>query len=75
MNRACIFLTALLSLAIASPAAATEASTYIHDAEGRLVQVERSGAVNNGLKTEYAHDKVDNRENVKVTEWLNLSPR
>jgi hypothetical protein len=57
MNRACIFLTALLSLAIGSPAAATEAITCIDDAEGRLVQVERSVAVNNGLKTEPAHDK------------------
>lgn len=61
---------ALLCVALfgfASFATATETITYTYDAKGRLVKVERSGTVNNGVKTEYTHDKSDNRQNVKVT--------
>lgn len=46
---------------------ASETITYTYDAKGRLIKVERSGTVNNGVKTEYVHDKADNRQNVKVT--------
>lgn len=46
---------------------ASETITYTYDAKGRLIKVERSGTVNNGVKTEYMHDKADNRTNVKVT--------
>lgn len=67
-----ILATALLGMA--SPAIATETVTYTYDAKGRLVKVERSGTVNNGVKTEYAHDKADNRQNVKVTGSPNSPP-
>jgi RHS Repeat len=55
------------ALAIAATAAlASETITYTYDARGRLVKVERSGSVNNGVKAEYKYDKADNRTNVNV---------
>jgi hypothetical protein len=41
--------------------------TYTHDARGRLVKVERTGTVNNNVKTEYELDKASNRKWVKTT--------
>ena len=64
----------MVLLGAASHAAATETITYTYDAKGRLVKVERAGTVNNGVKTEYTHDKADNRQNVKVTGSLNPPP-
>lgn len=56
-----------ISFALAATQAnASETITYTYDAKGRLVKVERSGTVNNGVKAEYTHDKADNRKNVKV---------
>ncbi|MEP9359070.1 hypothetical protein [Sphingomonas sp. KR3-1] len=52
---------------ISSVASASETVTYTYDAKGRLVKVEHSGAVNNGVKTEYTHDKANNRKRVQVT--------
>jgi YD repeat-containing protein len=65
---------AVSSAVAATPAAAGETITYTYDARGRLVKVERSGTVNNGVKAEYAHDKADNRTNVTVTGSPNSSP-
>lgn len=48
-------------------ASATETITYTYDARGRLIQVNHSGSVNNGVQTTYAQDKVDNRTNVTTT--------
>lgn len=55
---------AILSLAVASEAAETVKYTY--DGKGRLVKIERTGTVNNGVITTYTHDKADNRTNIKV---------
>jgi YD repeat-containing protein len=58
---------ALAAGALAATAAlASETITYTYDARGRLVKVERSGTVNNGVKTEYNYGKGDNRTNVNV---------
>jgi len=57
---------ALSALGIAAAAAAAETITYTYDARGRLVKVERTGTVNNNVKTEYVYDKADNRTNVNV---------
>lgn len=58
---------ALATAGLAGAAAwATETITYTYDARGRLVKVERSGTVNNGVKAEYKYDKADNRTNVNV---------
>ena len=48
-------------LAAAAPAGATETITYRYDARGRLVQVQRTGTVNNGVVTTYTWDRADNR--------------
>lgn len=55
----------LAGLAIA-PAMAAETITYTYDAKGRVIKVERSGTVNNGVQAQYAFDRADNRVNVKV---------
>ena len=47
--------------------AAAETVSYRYDARGRLVKVERSGAVNNGVATNYSYDKANNRTNRNVT--------
>ena len=46
---------------------ATETITYTYDALGRLVQVARSGSINNGVTGSYAYDAADNRTQVTVT--------
>ncbi|MCA1654752.1 MAG: hypothetical protein ABR588_01285 [Sphingomicrobium sp.] len=45
----------------ASAAVASEAIAYRYDARGRLVQVARSGSVNNAVTTGYTYDRADNR--------------
>jgi hypothetical protein len=58
---------ALAAAGLAGAAAwASETITYRYDARGRLVKVERSGTVNNGVKAEYQYDRGDNRTNVNV---------
>lgn len=64
-QRILVALPVLMSLSV--PVAASETIAYTYDARGRLVKVERSGSVNNGEKTEYEHDKADNRKRVKTT--------
>jgi hypothetical protein len=66
-NSARFYLAATVVVAIPTLAYATETITYSYDARGRLVKVERSGSVNNGVKSEYSHDKANNRTNVTVT--------
>ena len=60
-------LAASALLAAAQPALATETITYVYDAKGRLVQVVRSGTVNNGVQTVYQYDDTDNRTNAQTT--------
>ena len=57
---------AAMALAATAAATASETVTYTYDARGRLVKVERSGSVNNGVKAEYKYDKGDNRTDVNV---------
>ena len=49
-----------------SPTIASETVSYTYDARGRLVQVTRSGTVNNGVSSSYSYDRADNRTNVTV---------
>lgn len=60
---------ALLAIAGAGswPAAATETITYTYDAKGRVVQVVRTGTVNNNGAATYQYDKADNRKQVTGT--------
>lgn len=52
---------------------AAETITYTYDAFGRLVQVARSGTVNNGISESYSYDRADNRSNVMVTNGATLT--
>lgn len=67
-------ITSIMTLCAASSANAAETVTYSYDAKGRLVKVERSGTVNNGVKTEYEQDKANNRRRVKTTGSPNPPP-
>lgn len=50
-----------------SPAFASETITYAYDTRGRLVQVTRSGTVNNGANANYCYDRAENRTYVATT--------
>lgn len=54
------------AIAYATAADASETVTYAYDSLGRLVRVERSGTVNNGVNAQYSYDSADNRTNVTV---------
>lgn len=58
-----------VGLGLAGPraASATETVTYTYDARGRLIKVVRTGSVNNGVTSEYTHDRASNRTKVKTT--------
>ena len=62
------------AIGIAAIASASETINYGYDAKGRLVKVERSGNVNNGVNTSYSYDKADNRTNVTVNGSSNPPP-
>ena len=66
MKRALLAGTAIVLLHSASIQAA-ETITYKYDAKGRLIEVKRTGTVNNNVTTTYSHDKADNRKNVTTT--------
>lgn len=61
---------AALLLGGTAPAIAAETITYSYDARGRLIQVARTGTVNNGVTTTHSYDKADNR----VTKTTSGSP-
>lgn len=67
-------MTALL-LATTTSASAAETITYKYDAKGRLIEVNRTGSVNNNVTTNYTHDKADNRKKVTTTGSSNPSPQ
>lgn len=61
------FAFALIFTLFGAPALADETVTYTYDAQGRLVKVEHTGTVNNGVTTEYQYDDADNRTQKKTT--------
>jgi YD repeat-containing protein len=65
---------AIVAALLVGTANATETITYQYDAKGRLIKVIRTGTINNGVTSEYAHDKADNRSQVKVTGSPNPPP-
>ena len=65
-KRSRIAVAALLLAGGAAPALAVETISYSYDARGRLVQVARSGTVNQGVTTTHQYDRADNRV-VKTT--------
>ena len=57
----------ITTAAAASAMTASDTIAYTYDARGRLIKVEHSGTINNGVVANYTLDKSDNRVNVKVT--------
>ena len=53
---------------------AAETITYSYDARGRLIQVARTGTVNNNVTTNYAYDKADNRSSKATSGSPNPPP-
>ncbi|HEX8532602.1 MAG TPA: hypothetical protein VF662_00375 [Allosphingosinicella sp.] len=68
-------LIAAAALAASTGAAqAAETITYSYDARGRLVQIARTGTVNNGVTTSHQYDKADNRTVKTTTGSANPGP-
>ena len=65
---------AAIALFSGSAAQAAETITYKYDAKGRLVEVRRTGTVNNNVVTAYVHDKADNRARLTTTGSPNAPP-
>lgn len=67
---------ALVAILIVVPVGlqAAETITYKYDAKGRLIEVKRTGTVNNNVQTNYTHDKANNRKTVVVTGSGNSTP-
>lgn len=72
MMRAFAFI--LGTTCLASGAGAAETITYAYDARGRVVQVVRTGTVNNVVTTAYVHDKAQNRISKTTTGSPNPPP-
>lgn len=68
------FAAFLILLVLGAAAYAVETITYSYDARGRLLQVARTGTVNNKVVTNYAYDKADNRSNKTTTGSPNPPP-
>ena len=68
------WLIAAALAAVAAAAFAAETITYTYDARGRLIKVERTGTVNNGVTTNYTIDKAENRTNKTTTGSPNPPP-
>ena len=60
-DRIAILLAGAAVAAVPALAIAAETIIYRYDARGRLMRVEHSGNVNNGVVTNYSYDKADNR--------------
>jgi hypothetical protein len=59
---------AALPLLSPGAAGASETLSYNYDARGRLVEVDHSGSVNDGIATSYTLDNADNRTSMTVGE-------
>jgi YD repeat-containing protein len=68
------FAVLITLLLVGAAAYAAETITYTYDARGRLVQVNRTGTVNNNVVTNYTYDKADNRTNKTTTGSPNPPP-
>lgn len=69
-----LYLIYAVALLAGSAADAAEDITYKYDARGRLIEVKRTGSVNNNVQTNYTHDKANNRKTVTVSGSANPPP-
>ena len=65
---------ATLAIIAATSGYANENIAYKYDAKGRLIEVRRTGTVNNNVVTAYSMDKADNRQTVVTTGSPNTGP-
>jgi len=72
--RAFATITAALLAVASSGAWAAETITYVYDARGRVIQVNRTGTVNNNVNRTYTIDKADNRTNKTTSGSPNPPP-
>lgn len=68
------YLGTAVALLSGSAANAGESITYKYDARGRLIEVKRTGTVNNNVQTNYTHDKANNRKTVTTINSPNAPP-
>ena len=68
------FCALIILLLFGAAAYAAETINYSYDARGRLVQVNRTGTINNNVVTNYAYDKADNRQNKTTSGSPNPPP-
>mgnify|MGYP001316360395 CR=1 FL=1 len=61
------FLSLIIGLSCTIPSLAAETIVYKYDARGRLIEVKRTGVVNNNVQANYTYDKANNRKTVVVT--------
>jgi Bacterial Ig domain len=59
--------TSVMATAIGCQVGANETISYSYDAKGRLIQVARSGSINDGSSTAYSYDNADNRKALSVS--------
>lgn len=74
MSKSVRLLSAFAVLGLAVPVQAAETITYTNDAKGRLINVVRTGTVNNNVTVDYEHDKANNRTRLKTTNSPNPPP-
>lgn len=55
------------AVVFATASLASETITYTYDAKGRLIEVKRSGTVDDKVRTVYTYDRVHNRTRVVTT--------
>lgn len=67
-------LTFIMLLLLGAAVHAAETIAYTYDARGRLIKVERTGTVNNGVTANYTIDKAENRTNKTTTGSPNPPP-
>ena len=58
---------ASLALSAMSLSGSSTTETYVYDVRGRLVDVQRTGGVLNGIRSRYEYDAADNRTRRWVT--------
>ncbi len=51
-----------------------ETVSYSYDARGRLIRVQRSGATNEDVRTQYTYDNANNRRSVVISGSANAAP-
>jgi hypothetical protein len=74
MRSIALLLASASALVPVSMAQAAETISYKYDARGRLIEVKRTGSVNNNVQTNYTHDKANNRKLVVTVNSPNAPP-